>query len=399
METDIPCQNWQQLATVPMARKHFRIKRYHDQNRPKLKYVVGSHVFGKRERRFFETEGEAKTYADQREIELLNVGTDGVTFPIQLRATVQRAVSKLAEYGRTIDDAVAFYLKHLETERGSIPVRQAVGELIDNRRSAGLSKVYCGDLQFRLGRFVNTFGERTVASVATKEVDAWLESLGVGPVTRNTFRRDVRTLFSFCVKRNYCAENPAAAAQRAKEQRREVEVLGVDDVRRLLAAASPDLLPYWAIGLFAGLRVVEVHHLQWSDVDFEDALITARSSKTGRKRFVKMQPNLVEWLKPYRGSQGAVVDLVNLRRATAEDRKAAGLDEWPVNALRHSFGSYWLAQFSDINGLAVQMGNSPEVIERHYRKAVRPKDAHRYWAISPTTVQDNQERKIAARIG
>jgi hypothetical protein len=63
---------------------------------------------------------------------------------------------------------------------------------------------------------------------------------------------------------------------------------------------------------------------------------------------------------------------------------AAGLkDDWPANVMRHSFGSYWLAEFKDKNALALQMGNSPTVIEKHYERAVRPKEAARYWQIKP----------------
>src|SRR5205823_3277196 len=155
----------------------------------------------------------------------------------------------------------------------SVPVRQAVDELIANRRDAGLSKQYCGDLQFRLGRFANSFGDRSIASITTKEIDVWLEMLGVGPVTRNTFRRDVRTLFSFSCRRNYCPENPATATTYAKEPSGEVEILSVEDARGLLQSSSESMRPYWAIGLFAGLRPSEIRNLQWADVDFEDALI------------------------------------------------------------------------------------------------------------------------------
>ena len=250
-------------------------------------------------------------------------------------------------------------------------MRQAVDELLQNRRAAGLSTVYLRDLKYRLGRFSDSFGERSIASLTTKEIVAWLESLGVGAVTRNTFRRDVRTLFSFCLAHQYCAENPATASTRAKEASAEVAVLTVDEARRLIAAASPDMLPYWTIGLFAGLRPSEIRHLDWSDVDFGDALITVRSTKTGKKRFVSMQPNLLSWLKPLHKREGKVVDPVNFRWQYALDREAAGLNDWPVNCLRHSFGSYWLAQFSDINALALQMGNSPAVIEEHYRQAVQ----------------------------
>ena len=159
----------------------------------------------------------------------------------------------------------------------------------------------------------------------------------------------------------------ASKATLAKERRRDVEVLSVEDAQRLLERSSPDMLPYWAIGLFAGLRPSEIRSLEWSDVDFDDALITVRSGKTGRKRFVHMQPNLIAWLNPYRFGkrEGKVVQPVNFRKQSAADKIAAGLtDRWPVNGMRHSVSvSYWLAQFNDINALAVQMGNSPEVIE------------------------------------
>src|SRR5436309_15341607 len=114
-----------------MAEKHFRIKKYKDHNRPKLKFVVRSNVTGgKWERRFFATEAEAKTYAAQKEIELLNQGTEGMNFPTELRVMAQRASKQLESYRKTIDDAVQFYLKHLETEKQSVPVEQAVDELI-----------------------------------------------------------------------------------------------------------------------------------------------------------------------------------------------------------------------------------------------------------------------------
>jgi hypothetical protein len=75
---------------------------------------------------------------------------------------------------------------------------------------------------------------------------------------------------------------------------------------------------------------------------------------------------------------------VNLQRKIFGDRERAGLRAgWPQNALRHSFGSYYLAQFNDAAKLALEMGNSPATIFRHYRQLVKPKDAERYWKIMP----------------
>ncbi|HWD91731.1 MAG TPA: hypothetical protein VG938_05205 [Verrucomicrobiae bacterium] len=41
------------------------------------------------------------------------------------------------------------------------------------------------------------------------------------------------------------------------------------------------------------------------------------------------------------------------------------------NAMRHSFGSYFLGKTKDENLTASEMGNSPEVIIKHYRALVR----------------------------
>jgi len=363
-------------------KKPFRIKPY---KHPLLKFVVRDKLTGQWRRKFFKTEREAKTYVELKEIELHNQGKEGVMFPSELRVMAQRASQQLEPYGKTIDDAARFYLKHLEAEKRSVPVEQAVDELIQNRRAAGRSKLYCGDLKFHLGRFAKEFAGRSVASIMTGEINRWLESLEVGPVTRNTFRRDVRTIFSLCCDHQYCAENRATSTTRAKEPSTEVAVLSVDEARRLIAAASPEMLSYWTIGLFAGLRPSEIRTLQWSDIDFSDALITVRSSKTGKKRFVTMQPNLIEWLRPLRKRKGKVVAPDNFRKRKAEDKAAAGLNSnWPTNAMRHTFGSCWLAEFNDINALALQMGNSPNVIEKHYKRAVKPKAAHRFWTISPS---------------
>src|SRR5262249_43536437 len=180
-----------------MAKKHFRIKKYNDSERPNLKFVVRSNVSGKWERRFFATEAEAKTYAAQKEIELLNQGMEGVNFPSELRVMAQQGARQLAEYKKTISDAVEFYRKHLEATERSVPRAGAPGELIENRRAAGASERYCNDLRVRLARFCNSFPDRTLADISTAQVDTWLAALNLAPLTRNTFRLRLGTLFAF----------------------------------------------------------------------------------------------------------------------------------------------------------------------------------------------------------
>jgi integrase len=381
-----------------MAKKHFRIKKYNDCTRPNLKYVVRSNVGGKWERRFFATEAEAKTYAAQKEIELLNQGKEGMSFSTELRVMAQRASEQLAPYGKTIADASQFYHKHLEATARSVPLAEAMRELIENRTAAGASERYCNDLRVRLARFCAAFPDRTLAEISTADVDRWLAALNLAPVTRNTFRLRLGTLFAFGMTRRWCAENPVLHATRAKETDGDIQILSVAQTAQLLETASTETLPFWAIGAFAGLRVAEIERLDWAQVDFEAGLIEvkARHAKTARRRLVTMQPNLCAWLAPYRAHRRGPVCPGNLRLRTEADRDRAGLrHNWPTNALRHSFGSYHLAHFKDAPALALQMGNSPDVIFRHYREVVRPKVAERYWQIKPERGASAPEKVVA----
>ncbi len=56
----------------------------------------------------------------------------------------------------------------------------------------------------------------------------------------------------------------------------------------------------------------------------------------------------------------------------------AGITPWPHNAIRHSFGSYFLGKTKDENRTASEMGNSPDVIIKHYRALVRDADEVQY---------------------
>jgi hypothetical protein len=69
----------------------------------------------------------------------------------------------------------------------------------------------------------------------------------------------------------------------------------------------------------------------------------------------------------------------NLREIAA----AAGIKEWPHNAMRHSFGSYFFAKSKNENLTASEMGNSPAMVFQHYRALVKDAEATQYWALQP----------------
>jgi hypothetical protein len=109
----------------------FRVKAY---KHPRLKFVVRGKVAGKWQRKYFETKGEATTYAQKQNTLLLNEGRRGVEFPSWLRLSAERAYETLLPWGKTIEDAIHFYVSHLERTKKSAPLQTAVDELIKGRR-------------------------------------------------------------------------------------------------------------------------------------------------------------------------------------------------------------------------------------------------------------------------
>lgn len=376
---------------MAVRRRKIKIREYSDRNRPYLKFVVNYREAGKRKRSFFETEAQAKSFAALKNAELAKNGIEHAEFPTALRVMAQECKDTLSEYGKTIKDATDFLIAHLKASAKSCTVVELVKELVAAKEKDGASQRHVDDLDSRLNIFAEKFNGQPVATIRTAEIDDWLRSLNVSPVTRNHYRRLIILAFNFAVDRGYATSNAAAKTAEAREPRSKPSILSVDQASALLENASPEILPYVAIGLFAGLRRAEIERLDWSEVDFESGHIEVTAEKSKSKianRFVAMQPNLREWLLPFRKLKGNVTPLENFRELFEQARADAGIKNWPDNALRHSFASYHVAHFKDAKALALEMGHTDSgMLFNHYRALVKPKEAERYWNLKPAATE------------
>ena len=380
-------------------RKAFSIHKYNNKGRPKLKFFVSQRINGKRMLKFFTTNREAKDYADARNIEAFSQGTDGTTFPAALRIEALACVEKLKPYGSTLTEAVKHFTEYLAATAKSCTVKELAAEFLAAKTADEKSERHMLDLRSRLNAFCVTHGEINTATVTSADIDGWLRSLRLAPQTRNNFRTVLNSFFNFAVFGGYATTNPVDKTKRAKVRREPPAILSVSQTAALLENADAEILPFIAIGVFAGLRTAELQRLEWHEVDLAGGHVevTSRKSKTGSRRLVIISDNLRAWLQPVAKLTGSVAP-ANLRRRLDALHASAGLSDWPANSMRHSFASYHLAHHKNAAALALELGHEgTKMLFEHYREVVKPDAAAAFWKIAPAAEGGKKVVQMRAR--
>ena len=83
--------------------------------------------------------------------------------------------------------------------------------------------------------------------------------------------------------------------------------------------------------------------------------------------------------------------LIHELKSLREEGREGVPDTWPQDVLRHSYGTYRLALKKSRSQVADEMGNSPEIIKKHYRRPVPERTAQAWFAIRPP---DNLSNRV-----
>jgi integrase len=355
---------------------------------------------GKRYVRQFQTRAEAEQHAEElraqraeaRETESFERKHRAVKLTHlsdEQRADALAAFRVLDGTGGTLKAAALFWKEHA-APADARTVNDLHKELIEATERANRRPRTVYELRNKLAGFTEQHGRQPAAQITTPDVEQWLNShtRRMKPRSRAAYRQALHRLFAYAVKRGYRTANPVAAIEKPHADETTPEVLTPEQVRRLLntaAAKWPAMVPYLAIGFFAGLRSTEIDGLRWQSIDFQrrQILVSAATAKKRRTRYVKMEPALSAWLADHRETEGPIFYSRRYMRRVEEQ----GGVKVPHNGARHSFGSYHLAAFEDAGRTAAQMGHTDDhaMLFNHYRALVKPSEAREYWKIKPTT--------------
>jgi integrase len=277
------------------------------------------------------------------------------------------------------------YAQHFKKVVRRVTIPEIVAEMLLHREQDGASRVYLGQLRTTLNRFATKFpGE--ILDASSQEIDAWLRSLEVAPGTRNSMLRCIKVFFSFARDRNYLPEDRSTAADSVKLVKNvsdNYSIFSPKQMATILHAAPPRLIPILAIEAFSGIRVAELSRLDWSAVDLDRRIIELRAdqAKTASRRVVPITDNLAAWLAPLE-RKGKVVAAKNLYVDMTALARALRI-KWPRNVLRHSFISYRIAKVKSADQVALEAGNSPSMIFKHYRELTTEDEADKWFGILP----------------
>jgi integrase len=275
------------------------------------------------------------------------------------------------------------YAKHFGSVVRRATVPEVVEQLVASRKQDGSGRRHLVQLGSVLRRFAAAC-PGPILDVTSAEIDAWLRSLKVSPMSRNSMLVTVNILFSFALEQNYLpAGQPTAASQlrKVKVPDSDISIFTPDEFSQIIHAAPAHLIPLLAISAFAGIRSAEIARLDWSAVDLDRRIIEmlAGQAKTASRRVIPISDNLAAWLAPLR-RRGRVIPSCRQHREITALAKSLGIP-WPRNVLRHSFISYRIAIVKSADQVALEAGNSPAIIFRHYRELTTEETAKEWFGI------------------
>lgn len=356
-------------------------------HRKKKPWMVDIYKNGARTRTCYATEAAARQAAMREAGNLVSEGMQALALDREQRLDAGRALGILNGTA-TLETAADFFMRHSVAGEAGKPVREVVADLLQVKRGANRRPDTLTDAESRLNRFATSFGDCALGAITLHDLERWLAGLEVGPVSRDNYRRAVVGLFNYGARRGLCDRNPALGLAKSGRDERMPAILTPKQAQDLLEAAqahAPEMVPYFAVGMFAGLRPQnELARCAWCFINFKKKTIKVdpATAKRRRTRYVKMSANLIAWLTPYRQTSGTIFYSRRLFRRVLDK---AGISTWIPDVMRHSFGSYHLVAHGDANATALQLGHAgaPGVLFDHYRELVEPKDARAFWKIKP----------------
>lgn len=212
--------------------------------------------------------------------------------------------------------------------------------------------------------------------------------MGKNPWSRQTYIARLSTLFEFSRRRRWISENPCFYLERVTIDQNAPSVLSAVEADRLWKGC---IEPEAVRCCMACPRVIRWPPSRGShDAEMGANRLRWRAHFHPRRNIQgALSSDCRATIKGFCGTPGSSIGggQLPISNATKKrlQRRLRGImrwKTWPKDILRHTCASHWLAIVPDAQRIALQLGNSPSILLRHYRSIVTKEDAERFWGIT-----------------
>lgn len=355
-----------------------------------------SRRYGLNERKHFPTEKEATDYARDIAERIVQHGKDPDVpkDKIQFASAYEKLMVKLSSYGRTPEEAATHFLNHLGEEVAK-QAKPFIRDLVDKwhefkKADTTLSKRTLTEIR-SYARFIKRkWGNFKPDDPKKNDIRLLLTKLKVSNTTRRKYLLYVRMFFSWVKDEGHLSQNPTDGIFYKPDDPNGAfyspEV--TKKILRYIVEHEKDLIGYYALLTFAGLRPSEGARVEWRDYCAKTNELYVRKGKTPARHII-LKPVAVEWIQFHRENTPKDAPFVlskNLANRENRIRKAVMNGEWVQDGLRHGFGTYFKALTKSIAEVADYMGNSPDIVKRHYARTIPKDEWEAFWKLTPKVV-------------
>jgi integrase len=353
---------------------------------------------GMRMKLYFPTEAEAEIEANRlRSIrDEVRKAPEPIDGGLLVEATKAYEIIHRNDPDKTLLEAVREWEKRFQELNQGRTFRQIKEEWFADPKNAKRSDRHLTNVRQYFERF-SILHNRAISDITRKDLAAVYSRFPDS--SRNAAIRNLRPIFSHAVREGYIEKNPMMSHDKIDIPNSEVEIFDNATVKTYLNDVLEhdlDMLPYFALCTFAGIRPEEeMVLLKWSNVDWEEKTITvpAEVSKTHQGRDVPIPENALEWLNAYREKGGKLRGFMTpqLTREGIRNRRLKMVErtgiEWVTDGMRHSWASNWEKINRDIGQLRQLSGHRDVAsLHKHYIRSVKQTDAEAFWQIRPKAV-------------
>ena len=310
-------------------------------------------------------------------------------------AAYEKLIKRLAPFNKTPEDAIEHYVKF----RGDEILRQAmptVAQLVDRWEAykfldTTLDEQYRNEIKLHCRFIKRKWGDNRADEIRKNDIETILKQHPVTNNTRKKYLTFVRMFFKWVLAedRGYIVTNPAIGIKfrpdKFEKKFYQMEIL--KEFFRQLAEKYPQLIGYYSVLLFAGLRPSEGARIKWKHFNFSTNELHVVNGKTDA-RHILLEPVAIEWAKWHRKHSPKDALFVPEKNLFNLEREARGLvkDDWIANGLRHTFATFYNSLKKDYHVVAWYMGNSTAMIKKHYAQTISSEQLNQFWNLTPEKV-------------